>query len=106
LGATKQRAGWDFVRVAVDDHTRLAYAEVLPDDKVATSAGFLRCAVAWLAGHGVTVRRVLSANAKNYRMGKAWITACLELRIARRVIQPGRPWTNCEGDRVVLLWAA
>jgi hypothetical protein len=83
--------GWDYVHVAVDDHSRLAYAEVLPDEKVATCAAFLRRAVAWLAGHGVTVARVLTDNAKSYRIGAAWITACTDLGIARRFIQPGRP---------------
>jgi transposase InsO family protein len=91
--------GWDYVHVAVDDHSRLAYAEVLPDEKVATCAAFLRRAVAWLAGHGVTVARVLTDNAKSYRIGAAWITACTDLGIARRFIQPGRPWTNGKAER-------
>jgi len=91
--------GWDYVHVAVDDHTRLAYAEVLPDERTATCAGFLRRAVAWLAAHGVTVVRVLTDNAKSYRIGAAWIAACNELRIARRFIQPGRPWTNGKAER-------
>ena len=91
--------GWDYVHVAVDDHTRLAYAEVLPDERVATCAAFLRRAVAWLAARGVLVRRVLTDNAKSYRIGAAWIAACSELAIARRFIQPGRPWTNGKAER-------
>jgi transposase InsO family protein len=91
--------GWDYVHVAVDDHSRLAYAEVLPDEKVATCAAFLHRAVAWLAGHGVTVARVLTDNAKSYRVGAAWITACTDLGIGRRFIQPGRPWTNGKAER-------
>jgi transposase InsO family protein len=91
--------GWDYVHVAIDDHTRLAYAEVLPDERAASCAAFLRRAVAWLAGHGVTVTRVLTDNAKSYRIGTAWITACTELGIARRYIQPGRPWTNGKAER-------
>jgi len=63
--------GWDYVHVAIDDHTRLAYAEVLPDERVATCAAFLRRATAWLAAHDVTVRRVLTDNAKSYRIGAA-----------------------------------
>jgi transposase InsO family protein len=86
--------GWDYVHVAVDDHTRLTYAEVLPDERVATCAGFLTRAAAWFAGHGVTIRRVLIDNAKSYRIGAAWITACTQLGIARRFIKPGRPWTS------------
>ena len=91
--------GWDYVHVAVDDHTRLAYAEVLPDERATTCAAFLRRAVGWLAGHGVTVRRVLTDNAKSYRVGAAWIAACTELAIGRRFIQPGRPWTNGKAER-------
>jgi transposase len=67
--------GWDYVHVAIDDHTRLAYAEVLPDEKTGTCAGFLARAAAWFAGHGVIVRRVLTDNAKSYRIGQAWVTA-------------------------------
>jgi transposase InsO family protein len=91
--------GWDYVHVAIDDHTRLAYAEVLPDERVATCAGFLTRAAAWFAGHGVQVRRVLTDNAKSYRIGKAWIAACAQLGITRRFIQPGRPWTNGKAER-------
>jgi transposase InsO family protein len=91
--------GWDYVHVAIDDHTRLAYAEVLPDEKVATCAGFLTRAVAWFAAHGVTVRRVLTDNAKSYRIGKAWIAVCTQLRIRRRFTKPGHPWTNGKAER-------
>jgi transposase InsO family protein len=91
--------GWDYVHVAIDDHTRLAYAEVLPDERAATCAGFLRRAVAWFATHGVTIRRVLTDNALSYRRGDAWIAACTQLRIGRRFIKPGRPWTNGKAER-------
>jgi transposase InsO family protein len=91
--------GWDYVHVAIDDHTRLAYAEVLPDERVDTCAAFLRRATAWLAAHGVIVRRVLTDNAKSYRIGAAWIAACHELGIGRRFIQPGHPWTNGKAER-------
>jgi transposase InsO family protein len=91
--------GFDYVHVAVDDHTRLAYAEVLPDETTGTCAGFLARAAAWFAAQGVTVRRVLTDNAMSYRKGRAWISACAELGIARRFIQPGRPWTNGKAER-------
>src|SRR4051812_24397694 len=91
--------GWDYVHVAIDDHTRLAYAEVLPDERVATCAGFLTSAVAWFAAQGVTVLRVLTDNAMSYRKGRAWITACARLAIARRFIKPGHPWTNGKAER-------
>ena len=91
--------GWDYVHVAIDDHTRLAYAEVLPDERAASCAGFLRRAVAWFAAHGVTIARVLTDNALSYRRGDAWIAACTQLGIGRRFIKPGRPWTNGKAER-------
>jgi transposase InsO family protein len=91
--------GWDYVHVAIDDHTRLAYAEVLPDEQTTTCAGFLTRATAWFAARGVKVRRVLTDNALSYRRGRAWITACTQLGIARRFIKPGRPWTNGKAER-------
>jgi transposase InsO family protein len=91
--------GWDYVHVAIDDHTRLAYAEVLPDERTASCAGFLTRAAAWFAAHGVTIRRVLTDNALSYRRGNAWIAACTQLGIARRFIKPRRPWTNGKAER-------
>jgi hypothetical protein len=94
--------GWDYGHVAINDHTRLAYAEVLPDERATTSAGFLTRAAAWFAGHGVTIARVLTDNAKSYRVGAAWIAACDSRGIGRRFIKPGCPWTDCEGGGVLL----
>ena len=91
--------GWDYVHVAIDDHTRLAYAEVLPDERATTCAGFLTRAAAWFAGHGVTIARVLTDNATSYRVGAAWIAVCDQLVIGRRFIKPGCPWTNGKAER-------
>ncbi|HEV7756403.1 MAG TPA: IS481 family transposase [Mycobacteriales bacterium] len=94
------RTGFDYVHVAVDDHSRLAYAEVLTDEKMTTCAGFLHRAVAWFRDtHGVTVRRVLTDNAKAYRVGADWIWVCHALQIHRRFIKPGHPWTNGKAER-------
>ena len=87
------------MHVAIDDHSRLAYAEVLPDEPAATCAGFLTRAAAWFATRGVTVVRVLTDNAKSYRVGAAWIAVCAQLGIGRRFIKPGRPWTNGKAGR-------
>jgi transposase len=57
------KIGYDYVHTAIDDHTRLAYSEVLPDEKDHTCAGFLHRALAWFAAHGIHVRRVLTDNA-------------------------------------------
>jgi transposase InsO family protein len=96
VGAT----GWEFVHVCVDDATRLAYVEVLPDEKGATAAGFLRRAVAWLAGMGVTVERVLSDNGACYR-SRAHAQACSELGMRHLFTRPYRPRTNGKAERFI-----
>ena len=92
--------GFDFVHVAIDDHSRVVYAEVLADEKVATCAAFLHRAVQWFrAQHGVTVRRVLTDNAMSYRRGSAWAQVCNALQVKRRFIKPFCPWTNGKAER-------
>ena len=59
--------GWEFVHVVVDDATRLAYVEVLDDEKCTTAAGFLRRAVAFFRGYGIRIKRVLTGNGSCYR---------------------------------------
>ena len=92
--------GWDFVHVAVDDYTRIAYAEVLPDEKGPTCAGFLHRAAQWFHDlHGVTIERVLTDNAKSYRLSQDWAAVCQALQIKRRFIKPRCPWTNGKAER-------
>ena len=91
--------GFDYLHVAVDDHTRLAYVEALPDETDPTAAAFLRRAAAWFAGHGVIIERVLTDNALVYRRGTDWTLACSDLAISRRFIKPGCPWTNGKAER-------
>ena len=92
--------GWDYVHVAVDDRTRIAYAEVLPDEKGPTCAQFLHRAAQWLHDeHGVTVERVLTDNAKVYRLGLDWAAVCSALQIRRRFTKPRCPWTNGKAER-------
>ena len=93
-------AGWDFVHVAVDDRSRVAYVEVLPDEKGLTCAGFLYRAAKWFRDeHGITIRRVLTDNAKNYLISHDWIAVCSALQIKRRYIKPHCPWTNGKAER-------
>lgn len=92
--------GYDYLHVAVDDHTRLAYVEALPDEKDLTAAGFLHRAVAWFREHGVVVLRVLTDNAKVYRIGSCWSAVCTALGIRRRFTKPGCPWTNGKAERL------
>jgi transposase InsO family protein len=100
-GPTQHRTslGWDYVHVAIDDCTRLAYAEVLPDEQGGTCAEFLHRAVAWFRDRGVTVRRVLTDNALTYRRGTDWAAVCSALQIKRRFTQPRHPWTNGKAER-------
>jgi transposase InsO family protein len=96
LGAT----GWEFVHVCVDDATRLAYVEVLPDEKGATAAGFLRRAVSWFKGMGIQVERVLSDNGACYRSG-VHAQACAELGMRHIFTRPYRPRTNGKAERFI-----
>jgi len=100
-GAQRRRkTGWEFVHVCIDDATRLAYAEVLPDEKGATAAGFLRRAVAWFKGMGISVERVLSDNGSCYRSG-AHAQACAELSMRHLFTRPYRPRTNGKAERFI-----
>jgi transposase InsO family protein len=96
LGAT----GWEFVHVCVDDTTRLAYAEVLADERGATAAAFLRRALAWFASMGVRVERVMSDNGACYR-SKVHATACRELGLRHLLTRPYRPRTNGKAERFI-----
>jgi transposase InsO family protein len=101
-------AGYDYLHVAVDDRTRLAYVEAHPDEKDPTCAAFLHRAVAWFRGHGVRVLRVLTDNAKVYRIGSCWAAVCVALEIRRRFTRPGCPWTNgkaCEDLPAAWRWS-
>ena len=92
--------GWDRVHVAVDDHSRLAYVEELPDESPATTAGFLTRAWRFYAGHGITVERVLTDNGGCYRSG-AFAEACDQLGIGHRRTRPYRPQTNGKAERLI-----
>lgn len=83
----KKGQGYDFVHSLVDDHSRLAYSEVLPDEKAPTCAGFLRRAGAFLAEHGIQVQRVMTDNAFAYRHGREFRAVVSQLG-ARQVFTP------------------
>jgi len=99
-GTRRRKAGWDFVHIAVDDTTRLAYAEVLSDEKAATAADFLRRAVAFFARHGVTVERVLTDNGSPY-ISVVHAIACRALGIRHLRTRPRRPQTNGKAERFI-----
>ena len=95
----KVKIGYDYVHTAIDDHTRLAYSEVLPDEKDPTCAGFLHRAIAWFTGHGIHVQRLLTDNAMVYRHGTDWGWVCTAWQLKRRFTKPGCPWTNGKAER-------
>jgi transposase InsO family protein len=99
-GVRRQLAGWDAVHIAIDDATRLAYAEVLPDEKATTAVAFLRRATAFYARHGITVERVLTDNGSPYRAGVHAI-ACHVLGIRHLRTRPYRPQTNGKAERFI-----
>ena len=92
--------GWEFVHVCVDDATRLAYVEVLDDEKGLTAIAFLRRAVAFYAAHGVTVQQLLTDNGSAYR-STVHAIACRALSIKHIRTRPYRPQTNGKAERFI-----
>lgn len=94
------RAGWDVVHVAVDDTSRLAYVEILDDERGPTCVEFLHRAIAWFASHGVTVQWVMTDNGTGYR-SKVHAAAIAELEIRHLRTRPYRPRTNGKAERFI-----
>jgi transposase InsO family protein len=99
-GRRRGTAGWDYVHVAIDDATRLAYAEVLSDEKAATAVGFLGRAIAFFASYGITVQRVITDNGSPYR-STIHALACRALGIRHLRTRPRRPQTNGKAERLI-----
>jgi transposase InsO family protein len=98
--AKQAHIGYDYIHAAVDDHTRLAYAEILPDEKGPTAAAFLTRAAAWFATTGIThIERVITDNAFAYRRSTAFKTAVEAIGAEQRFIKPHCPWTNGKVER-------
>lgn len=94
------RRGHDYLHVAVDDATRVAYVEVFADDRAASCAAFLEHTQAFFAGHGAAIERVLTDCALNYRRG-AFVATAERLGIALRRTRPYRPQTNGKAERFI-----
>lgn len=99
-GVRRRQVGWDAVHVAIDDATRLAYAEVLPDEKAATAIGFLHRALAFFARHGIHAERVLTDNGSPY-VSAAHAIACRLLGLKHLRTRPYRPQTNGKAERFI-----
>jgi transposase InsO family protein len=100
VGFDRRLIGWEYVHVAIDDCTRLAYAEVLPDEKASTAIAFLRRALAFYRRHGITVERVLTDNGSAYR-SSVHALACKALGLRHLRTRPYRPQTNGKAERFI-----
>lgn len=92
--------GWDCVHVAIDDYSRVAYVEVLPDERATTCIEFLDRAIAWFAQRAVRVQRVMSDNGSGY-VSYAFAAACARHRIRHLRTRPYRPRTNGKAERFI-----
>jgi transposase InsO family protein len=99
-GSRRGTIGWEFVHVAVDDYSRLAYAEVLSDEKATTAISFLQRAIAFFARHGVHIERILTDNGSAYVATRHAI-ACRRLGIRHLRTRPRRPQTNGKAERFI-----
>jgi len=99
-GHLRRTVGWEYVHVAIDDYSRLAYAEVLPDEKAATAVGFLRRTLAFFRRYGIRVARVLTDNGSAYR-SVVHALACRSLGIRHLRSRPYRPQTNGKAERFI-----
>jgi transposase InsO family protein len=101
-GPSRRSTGFEFVHVMVDDHSRLAYAEVLQGEgeNARQAVGFLRRGLRFFAGHGVRVERVMSDNGSGY-VSRAHAIACRTLGVRHTRIRPGRPRTNGKAERFI-----
>jgi len=99
-GRRRATTGWDYVHVAIDDATRLAYAEVLADEQARTAVGFLARAIKFFASYGITVERVITDNGSPYRSTIHGL-ACRALGIRHLRTRPRRPQTNGKAERLI-----
>ena len=97
---TNKGIGWEYVHVCIDDASRLAYVEVLGDEKGSTAQSFLQRAIAWYAERGIKVRRVMTDNGSGY-VSKVFTGACGQLRLRHLRTRPYTPRTNGKAERLI-----
>lgn len=95
-----RKVGWEYLHVAIDDATRLTYAEVLPADHAVASAAFLQRTLAWFRRRGIAIRRLLTDNAMVYRAG-VFAAVCRRWTVRQRFTRPYRPQTNGKAERFI-----
>jgi transposase InsO family protein len=99
-GVDRRTVGWEYVHVCIDDATRLAYVEVLSDEKTITAVAFLRRAIKHFGSYGITVERLITDNGSAYRSA-AHAIACRALGIRHTRTRPYRPQTNGKAERFI-----
>ena len=99
-GVPRRTPGWEYVHVCIDDATRLAYVEVLPNEKALTAAGFLRRAVEHFASYGIRTERLITDSGSAYR-STIHAIACRALGIRHLRTRPYRPQTNGKAERFI-----
>jgi transposase InsO family protein len=92
--------GWEYLHVAIDDASRVAYAQLLPEEDAECTVAFLRAAVAYYAGLGVRIKGVYTDNAKVYR-GRDFADACAQLGMSHHYTRPYTPRTNGKAERFI-----
>ena len=98
--STGPGAGWECLHIAIDDASRVAYAQLLPDEGAGCTVAFLRAAVAYYAGLGVRIKGVYTDNAKAYR-GHDFANACAQLGLSHHYTKPYTPRTNGKAERFI-----
>ena len=93
--------GWEYLHVAIDDHSRIAFSDILVNQKAPSAAAFLRSAVAYYARLGIAIRRLLTDNGPCYRSA-IFRAACAELGVVHRFTRPYTPRTNGKAERFIL----
>lgn len=99
-GSRNKHAGWDFVHVAIDDASRAAYAEILPDEKQESAEAFARRALQWMRGHGVAVERIMTDNGAAYR-SKLFAKTLRQAGVRHLFTRPYTPRTNGKAERFI-----
>jgi transposase InsO family protein len=92
--------GWEYAHVCIDDHSRLAYVEVLPSERAEAATEFLKRALAWLRQHGVTVQRVMTDNGGCY-VSRAFAATCKSQGLRHQRTRPYTPKTNGKAERFI-----
>jgi transposase InsO family protein len=93
------RIGYDYIHSVVDDHSRLAYSEILGDERAGTTAEFFARAIEFFTGHGITIERLITDNAWSYRHGSRLRVLLEQHEIKHKFIRPHCPWQNGKVER-------